>query len=248
MTVVPPSVHESGEPIEFDRDGEPAHVDREELLSAASHLAAAALLARQWVEGERHELALALGGVFARSGWRLEEAQAFVQAICEATADEQARSQLRNVSDAYQRVTAGENAYGFPKLADLIGKQRVEKVSKWLNLHAVSDPQQKSPTVVEANHTRFSSWRNISFSDSGMAEWFAAQHRSQARYSHHHRAWFLWNSRFWEKDDSGRATKLALESVKSLATGVTDCQGSEDAKRLLDGVRRSLDAYSFEDC
>ena len=52
---------------------------------------------------------------------------------------------------------------GFPKLADLIGKQRVEKVSKWLNLHAVSDPLHKSPALVEANHARLPSWRNISF-------------------------------------------------------------------------------------
>ena len=146
MTVVPPSVHESGESIDFDQDGEPAHVDREELLSAASRLAAATLLARQWIEGQRHELALALGGVFARAEWPLEQAQGFVQAICETTADEEATSRLRDVSDAYDRIAAGENAYGLPRLTDLIGKDRVEKVSKWLNLHLLAIRSRKPST------------------------------------------------------------------------------------------------------
>ena len=44
----------------------------------------------------------------------------------------------------------------------------------------VSDPQQEAVNLVEADLARVPSWRSVSFSDSGMAEWFAERHRSQA--------------------------------------------------------------------
>ncbi len=57
QTVVPPSVHESGEAVRFEPgfDGTPANVDEEVLVSAVSRVAAAAVLARHWpAEGSRH--------------------------------------------------------------------------------------------------------------------------------------------------------------------------------------------------
>jgi putative DNA primase/helicase len=243
VTVFPPSVHESGESIDFDRKGEPAHVDREELLSAASRLAAATLLACQWIEGQRHELALALGGVFARSGWLLEQAQGFVQAICEATADEEATSRLRDVSDAYDRVAGVENAYGFPKLAELIGSDRVKKLSEWLRLRTVDSSQPVSTAAPGGTNTAKTLVSNkFAFTDSGLADRFARQHQGGVRYCHQYKAWYVWNDRFWEKDEAKKVVKLAQDSLYALANDASKCETMEDAKRLLDGVRRSLDA------
>jgi len=67
QTVVPPSIHPSGERIEFEPggDGYPANIDADELHRAVARVAAAALLARHWPEkGSRHNAMLALAG-----GW-----------------------------------------------------------------------------------------------------------------------------------------------------------------------------------
>ena len=59
QTVFPGSAHESGEPIEWEpgANGEPAFVDGDELQSAEGKAAAAALLARYWPSGGRHDAA-----------------------------------------------------------------------------------------------------------------------------------------------------------------------------------------------
>jgi hypothetical protein len=62
QSVFPGSTHESGEAIEWDRDGELKSVDDDELLRQVRRLAVAVLLARHWpAEGGRHEAALTVG-------------------------------------------------------------------------------------------------------------------------------------------------------------------------------------------
>ena len=55
QTVVPPSIHESGEPVRFEQgfEGVPANIDAEVLVSAVHRVAAAALLARHWPTRDR---------------------------------------------------------------------------------------------------------------------------------------------------------------------------------------------------
>lgn len=50
QTVVPPSIHESGEPVRFEPGfgGIPANIDGDVLTSAVRRVEAAALLARHW--------------------------------------------------------------------------------------------------------------------------------------------------------------------------------------------------------
>jgi hypothetical protein len=84
QTVVPPSVHESGELIRFEcgSDRQPGDVPATLLAERAAKIAAAALLAKHWPgEGSRHNTFLALAGILARSGWKVELASAFHRAI-----------------------------------------------------------------------------------------------------------------------------------------------------------------------
>lgn len=48
QTVMPPSIHLSGEAVSFVEDGQPASISREDLVQKTSHLAAATLLAKVW--------------------------------------------------------------------------------------------------------------------------------------------------------------------------------------------------------
>ena len=70
QTILPGSVHPTGEAITFDADGEPARVDGDHLLTAVRHLAIAALLVRHWpAKGSRHETVLAASGCLLRGLW-----------------------------------------------------------------------------------------------------------------------------------------------------------------------------------
>jgi Bifunctional DNA primase/polymerase, N-terminal len=69
QTVFPGSVHEEGESIEWDEDGEQARGDWATLRRAVVDLAVACLLARHWPAlGRRHEVALAMAGLCVRGG------------------------------------------------------------------------------------------------------------------------------------------------------------------------------------
>lgn len=60
QTVFPPSVHESGESIEWQSEGKPAIVSAVELKRSVAKLAAASLLVNCWRLHLRHELAMAV--------------------------------------------------------------------------------------------------------------------------------------------------------------------------------------------
>jgi len=62
QTVVPPSIHETGEQVRFEQgfEGTPANIDADVLILAVHRVAAAALLARHWpTQGSRHQAFLA---------------------------------------------------------------------------------------------------------------------------------------------------------------------------------------------
>src|SRR5207247_7650208 len=68
QTLLPPSVHPSGERIQYDNRGKAATVDGEDLAHRVNQLAAAALFARHFPgAGARNECFLALSGALARN-------------------------------------------------------------------------------------------------------------------------------------------------------------------------------------
>jgi len=73
-TVFPPSMHASGEMVQWERDGDPSHVAGDELKKAVLKLAIACVLKQNYpAQGLRHGGALVLGGVLARAGWQKDD-------------------------------------------------------------------------------------------------------------------------------------------------------------------------------
>jgi hypothetical protein len=69
QTVVPPSIHPSGEQLSWRAEGEPARIASDVLRARVARVAACALLARHWpARGSRHEAALAAAGLLLRGG------------------------------------------------------------------------------------------------------------------------------------------------------------------------------------
>jgi putative DNA primase/helicase len=130
QTIFPGSVHESGEAIRFDEDGEAAPVDWSTLKRAASELAAGVLIARHWKNGSRHALSLAIAGAFAHAGVTEENTCALIERICAALDDPEIQSRIQNVRTTFERFENDKNVTGRKALSDIIGKG-AEKVLAW---------------------------------------------------------------------------------------------------------------------
>lgn len=139
-TLLPPSVHPSGEPIAWIADGVPAAVDPEVLRAACGKTAAAGLLARHWPgAGSRQDAALALGGGLLRAGWTEDEGTQFVLAVVEAAGDEEAEKRAASVAGTAATLAAGEPATGWPTLAELTDERVVAKAKQWLGIGETSE-------------------------------------------------------------------------------------------------------------
>lgn len=134
QTVFPPSIHTSGEAIEWASFEGPATVSETELERAVGLLAAAALLSKFWRRNVRHELALAVSGALQRNGFTVKETRNFIRAICFTTGDEELRDRLNAVDATDKSLKSGKRIFGLPKLAELTGEKVVKSISDWLNL------------------------------------------------------------------------------------------------------------------
>ena len=135
QTVVPPSVHESGELIVWENKGEPTEVEIESLVQAVSRVAAGSLVARHWPSpGSRHDASLALAGLLLRLGWSQEDTVRFVEAVALAAGDEEARQRVRGVCSTANRLSSGRDATGGKTLATIVGDDVMARVRDWLHV------------------------------------------------------------------------------------------------------------------
>ena len=133
QTVVPPSLHPSGDLLAWVREGEPATVSLATLKRAVERLAAAVVLARAWPgEGSRHSAALALEGALARDGWDADDIEGFVRAVAEAGGDDEASERGRTASRSVERIEQGDATTGWPALGRIIGKDAARQARKHL--------------------------------------------------------------------------------------------------------------------
>lgn len=134
QSVVPPSVHPNGEQYEWHEFGKPAQVSAVELEHACGKLAAASLIARFWVNGQRHELALAVAGLLAKSNWKLSDIVEFMEPIIEVREDEfhEKQDRYRAIEDTYRRANRGLEVAGYRRLCSIIGESEASKVVEFL--------------------------------------------------------------------------------------------------------------------
>lgn len=133
QSVFPGSCHkETGEPVEWAEEAEPAAVGADELTTAAGRLAAAALLCRYWPgRGQRHDTALALAGGLLSGGWSEPEARRFVGAVARVAGDEEAEDREEAVRTTAARLRAGQEATGWTTLAGMVDAAVVARAREW---------------------------------------------------------------------------------------------------------------------
>lgn len=104
--MAPPSVHPSGEPLEWTSFGEPSEVAPEALTRSCRLLTTAVLIARHYAPpGERHDdWGLPLAGTLRVSGVTKEEADKVIAAAARLANDAKVDDRLLEVRTTYNRV------------------------------------------------------------------------------------------------------------------------------------------------
>src|SRR5690606_27142997 len=118
QTVMPGSVHTSGEHVEWDEaDDELIDVHHDVLVRDAGKLAAAALLVRYWPSlGARHDAALHLGGALAYAGWKEHDISEFVFTIASAARCDDPEKHAKTAKDGFEKHRSGQPVTGWPTL------------------------------------------------------------------------------------------------------------------------------------
>jgi P4 family phage/plasmid primase-like protien len=151
QTVVPGSVHPSGEAINWERTEPPIEISRDELLIAAGRLAAATLLAARWPEkGTRDDAAMALAGTLLRGGWEVEKAAHFIEAVAEAGGDDEIAMRANKAPATAPKLAAGEDITGVPRLGELLGVDVVKTATKWLGLRGDRPTREEISRIIGA--------------------------------------------------------------------------------------------------
>ncbi len=147
QTLVPGSVHPSGQSIEGKGSPTIKTIDKDELLRLIGRVAAGALLAREWREhnGLRHELTLSVAGALLHSNWVIDDVSALLGAVCVAAGDEEHVDRMRAVQDTARRYAASDPVTGWPRLVEHLGDAVVRKLHDWLQISDV--PTLKTTSV-----------------------------------------------------------------------------------------------------
>jgi len=114
QTVVPPSIHPSGEALTWTSFGPPATVEATALRQTVRRIAALALLARHWPPGSRHECTMALAGYLSTCGVDDEQVVTLVGYVARAAGDEEAANRRPHARPVAWRT-------GGPQAARLAG-------------------------------------------------------------------------------------------------------------------------------
>lgn len=134
QTIVPPSRHPSGEDYVWHEEGEAAKVSLDLLQTGVSTLAACAITARHWREGKRHNLALALSGTLLRAGWALENTEHFIITAASVAGDGEIEDRRKAIQDTAEQLKQGKPATGIPRLSELLPKDVVDRIIRWLGI------------------------------------------------------------------------------------------------------------------
>jgi Bifunctional DNA primase/polymerase, N-terminal len=146
QTVLPGSLHPSGERYAWHEDGPIATVPFPALKAAVTKIAVGTILMRHWPEGPhgRHELALGVGGFLARAGWSSADVEHLVDVVCRETDGvDWAHDHARTAKESAESLASGGQARGMPWMIETFGKPVAKHLAKLLGYRsrdAVEDP------------------------------------------------------------------------------------------------------------
>ena len=224
QTLVPPSVHPSGEKLEWEKGGPPKKIKVEKLTRSVALVAAAALVMRHYpAAGSRNDFTLALAGFLLKSGWSVERTSTFIEIIARAAQDEEWRSRVQSVAATAEKVANSDPVTGIARLTELVGEEVVRRLQQWLRL---------STMTIQPEPTR-------ALTDLGNAQRFVKQHGQEVRYCHTQRKWFFWDGTRWRIDENGEVERKAKQTVRGMYEEASQVTDDEERGKVAKWARSS---------
>lgn len=234
QTVMPPSVHVSGEDIEFEdaeSDKTPAPIELLALQRRVHLHASAALLGRYWPsQGTRHDTAKACAGMLAYGGCSRDEALEVILSAAVLGMDDELDDREQVVRDTYDKFENGEEVTGAPTLEGYIDEQIVKRVRAWACTKLIVDPS--SPKLTDGTDGIHP------LTDAANGQRFIAQHIHEARYVIEWKKWIVWTGTHWDINQI-RVWEMALETAKSIFQEAAAAKSAEVSKALRSWARTS---------
>ena len=205
-TTVPPSMHVTGELVQWVRDGEPARVAGDALKRAVLQLAVATLLLPRYPnQGSRHEGACVIGGVLARAGWSAHDIAHVVTVVARAAGDDEVRDRVTAAAGAVNVKANGHDVPGLERLCEVWGEELADTLKHWLKLRELRAD------------------KGLGLEDRVALD-FAAQHADELRYVAKSSQWMHWIGTCWQPED----TLKAFDRSRTLCRAA----GDADAKTV----------------
>jgi putative DNA primase/helicase len=235
QTVVPPSIHPSGESVEFSEMGSPGTADFNDLLLQCKLMATAIEVAPHWNSGSRHELSLAVAGALLRAQVSLDGVFQVIRAVCRLRRDEEEEDRLRSIRTTADKLLRGEPVTGWPKLSEFIGSRSCDHIGNWFQV----GPSEAQTSVANAD----APFTRDSLNDAGNSERTKRLFGSDLMYVTQFRRFFCWDGVRWVEDpDSLKTRAVCLDSVNDYLSQVTNRRiDTFDNEKVASFLRRSKD-------
>jgi Bifunctional DNA primase/polymerase, N-terminal len=135
QSVLPPSVHPSGEVYEIYHDTDFKRIAKSKLQLLLRKISAAALAAINWpARGSRHDFLVALAGALCWQGWDKDEILSFTRATLDATnsAGSDREKHERTVNNVLKNFKEGNKIPGWPALSQWISGDNLKALKEWI--------------------------------------------------------------------------------------------------------------------
>src|SRR5215467_211468 len=152
QTIAPPSIHPSGEPVEFvGGAGHPGKAAKADLEERVRLTAVASMLGRHARDGACHQIFIALAGALARAEWPVEKAARLVRAIFRVKwrAEADLGAAQKEVESTYQHFDDGGDTTGLRTLAGLLDERVFRRAKDLLGLQSQEDWMHQQPAPVK---------------------------------------------------------------------------------------------------
>ncbi len=197
------------------------HNDNGELPQWARDLIS--LLRPYWFEGQRHDLALALSGVFARRGVDKSLAERILSTLANEQADSELRDRIRAMMDTYDRLAEDKSILAWSGLERIVDEATLQALDNLLPRNGLGTVIVVSEPIKRPQNP---------CTDLGNAERLVRLFGDRIRYVPQW-GWLVWDGRRWLRDKGNAlVTKLAEETVKTIYEEVAKTTDPTERTRL----------------
>lgn len=151
QSVLPPSVHPTGDRYRIDHDVDIADIGWGELKKVVSRVAAAAISAHYYPEaGSRHDYVHATTGCLLHAKWPEAEVRNFMEAVRSGAEDEESADRDGTINNTIKSFQNGGNVQGFPSLSQFMPALDLQNLKRYLGLDKVIPDNDVAPDSVSA--------------------------------------------------------------------------------------------------